>query len=117
MSKVRNRSTIEGRELGRMMAQWCDEAEPKARLKVPDLAPRCASCAFRHGPHAANGSPTTQMDALKCVMENIFFACHEPAREGQMCSGFAMMKLSEKTIRARGTPWPFSDEIEKDDPA
>lgn len=113
--KVRNKATIEGRELGRMMAQWCDEAEPKARLKVPDLAPRCASCAFRHGDHTANGSPTTQMDALKCIMEGIFFACHEPARKDQMCSGFAMMMLSKETLEYLEMPWPFSDEVKSDD--
>lgn len=92
---VRNRPTPEGAELGRMLAKWCDQAEPAARLKEPTLPPRCNSCAFRPGPHVANGSPTTQMDALKCVIEGVEFQCHEPARAGQPCSGWAMMMLSD----------------------
>lgn len=35
MTKVRNRPTEEGRELGKIMAKWCDDAEPKARLRFP----------------------------------------------------------------------------------
>jgi hypothetical protein len=31
--KTRNIRTVEGAELGRMMASYCDEAEPKARLR------------------------------------------------------------------------------------
>lgn len=105
----RNRRTEEGAELGRHLARFCDQAEPLARLKVPELPPRCNSCAFRAGPHAANGSPQTQMDALKCVMEGSPFLCHEPAREGAFCSGWTMFMLAaERPEDFREVPWDFS---------
>lgn len=108
--KVRNRATDEGRRLGEKLAQFCDEAEPAARLRMPELPPRCHSCAFRAGPHVANGSPTTQMDALKCVMEGVEFECHEPGREGHLCSGWAMMMLAKDAPDFTDVSWPFSDE-------
>lgn len=111
MGKVRNRPTPEGRELGAMLAKFCDDAEPEARLKVPELPPRCQSCAFRNGPHVANGSPATQMDALKCVLEGVEFMCHQPDREGQCCSGWAMMVLAKGEPGFVNIEWPFSDEI------
>lgn len=107
----RNRPTPEGRQLGRKLAQWCDDAEPAARLRMPELPPRCASCAFREGRHVANGSPTTQMDALKCVIEGVEFHCHEPYREGHLCSGWAMMMLAKDEPDFGKCPWPFSDEV------
>ena len=36
---IKNRTTPEGRELGKNMAKFCDEAEPTARLKFPELPP------------------------------------------------------------------------------
>jgi hypothetical protein len=112
---IRNRPTPEGRILGAKMAQFCDESEPAARLKFPELPPRCNSCAFRAGPHVANGSPETQMDVLKCVMEGIEFLCHEPYRKDQVCSGWAMMLLAKDDASGlRKCPWPFSDEVNAD---
>lgn len=116
MGKVRNRPTPEGTELGGHLARFCDEAEPAARLQMPELPPRCNSCAFRAGPHTANGSPETQMDALKCIMEGREFMCHEPARDGHLCSGWAMMMLSKDAPDFVEVAWPFSDEIATDDP-
>lgn len=115
MAKVRNQATPDGAELGKHLARFCDEAEPVARLKVPELPPRCNSCAFREGPHTANGSPTTQMDALKCILEGVEFMCHEPDRKGHLCSGWSMMMLA----REEGKPfskvsWEFSDEMTED---
>lgn len=115
MTKIRNRATPEGAELGKYMAKFCDQAEPVARLKVPDLPPRCNSCAFREGKHVANGSPETQMTALKCVMEGIPFECHEPGREGQPCSGWAMMMLAhQEGYTFTKVPWDFPDEESSD---
>lgn len=111
MTLVRNRTTSEGHELGQTLAKWCDDAEPKARLRLPELRPRCNSCACRDGPHLANGSPSTQMDFLKCVMEGHEFYCHEPARKDQLCSGWTMFMLAEETPNFRRVPWPFSDEV------
>ena len=110
MTKIRNRTTPEGRRLGSLLAKQCDDAEPKARLKFPELPPRCNSCAFRQGNHTANGSPETQMDALKCIMEGIEFLCHEPARKGTLCMGWAVFMLAEDKPNFAAAPWPFSDE-------
>jgi len=107
---IRNRPTPEGAQLGENLARFCDEAEPAARLKAPALPPRCNSCAFRKGPHVANGSPETQMDALKAVIEGVEFQCHEPARAGQPCSGWAMLRLAGDG-GVGSVPWPFSDEF------
>lgn len=107
---TRNRPTPEGAELGKTLAKWADDAEPAARLRLPELPPRCNSCAFRAGSHVANGSPETQMDALKCVMEGVTFLCHEPARDGAPCSGWAMFMLAKDEPDFIETPWPFSDE-------
>jgi hypothetical protein len=106
---IRNRPTPEGQELGIMLAKFVDDAEPAARLRMPDLPPRCSSCAFRAGPHTANGSPATQMDALKCVLEGVKFHCHEPHREGDLCSGWAMMMLAKDQPDFVAVPWEFSD--------
>jgi hypothetical protein len=105
---IRNHRADEGTEIGCKLAQWCDDAEPKARLRMPELPPRCASCAFRDGLHLANGSPYTQMDALKCVVEGHEFYCHEPAREGALCSGWAMMMLSKDSPDFGKVPWSFT---------
>lgn len=93
-----------------MLARFCDEAEPKARLRMPELPPRCQSCAFREGPHVASGSPETQMDALKCLIEGVEFHCHQPDREEHLCSGWAMMMLTKDELDFGTVPWPFSDE-------
>lgn len=107
MSVVRNRAEPAGRELGKQLAQWCDEAEPLARLAVPDLPPRCNSCAFREGPHVANGSVATTMDVLKCLIEVVPFLCHQPDRVGCMCSGWVMMTLAHGDGVKREVAWPF----------
>ena len=111
MTQRRNRTTSEGRDLGRELARLADEAEPRARLKWPEMPPRCASCAFRHGPHLANGSPETLMDALKCVVEGHVFECHEPSREGSPCSGWLMLHLAS-TREVSQAPWPWMQRAE-----
>ena len=105
---TRNHRTSEGAELGKLMAKFCDDAEPKARLRMPELPPRCNSCAFREGKHLANSSPFTQMDVLKCVIEGREFHCHEPAREGDLCSGWAMMMLAKDEPDFGAVPWDFT---------
>lgn len=104
---IRNFTSPEGHMLGKKMAEWCDDAEPVARLAEPALPPRCASCAFRAGGHLANGSPATQMDAMKCVIEQTPFHCHDVHRPDQVCSGWAMMVLASAGKEARKVPWDF----------
>lgn len=104
---IRNTRSVAGAELGEILARWCDDAEPKARLRSPELPPRCNSCAFRRGAHLANGSPATLMDALKCVIEGREFECHEPRREGAPCSGWAMFMLAKDNADFGKAPWDF----------
>ena len=111
----RNHTTPEGRELGAQMAKWCDDAEPAARLRMPELPPRCSSCAFRAGPHLANGSPLTLMDALKCLVEGHEFQCHDVHREGSPCSGWAMFMLANDRADFGVAPWDFTSGV--DEPA
>jgi hypothetical protein len=108
MTTTRNRATPGGQRLGAKLAKFCDDAEPAARLRFPELPPRCNSCAFRAGSHVANGSPETQMDALKCVIEGHEFYCHEPSREGALCMGWAMMMLAKDEPSFGKVPWDFS---------
>ena len=92
-----NVATPEGRELGRHMARFADQE----LAGKPDN--RCDTCAFRAGDHLANGSPATQMDALKCVIEGIPFMCHEHDRA---CAGWAA--LWSPKGEARTVPWEFT---------
>lgn len=98
--------------VGKQMAVWCDAAEPVARLSAPDLPPRCASCAFRAGEHLANGSPATQMDAMKCVIEVVPFYCHDVHRPNHICSGWLMMQLGKPNDEPGKAPWDFVGGIE-----
>jgi len=109
----RNHTTDEGRRLGKKLAKWCDDAEPKARLRFPELPPRCQSCAFREGNHLANGSAYTQMDALKCVMEGKEFECHDVHRTDQLCMGWAMFMLAKDEPDFGAVPWNFSNGADK----
>ena len=104
---IRNFRTPTGAELGRELARLADNAEPAARLKVPQLPPRCASCALRAGRHLANQSPATQLDVVKCLLEKIPFHCHEPHREGEYCSGWAMIMLTVTDEKPVEVPWDF----------
>lgn len=114
---IRNFTTEEGADLGAMVAKFCDDAEPEARLKVPHLQPRCQSCAFRAGKHLANQSPFTQMDAMKCVLEGVEFRCHQPDRAGEPCAGWSMMMLAKPDgAPFHDAPWEFSQGLDKDVP-
>lgn len=107
---MKNFTTAEGLALGERLAAMCDDAEPKARLRMPELPPRCGSCAYRAGPHLANGSPATVMTALKCAMEGVEFYCHDVHREGALCSGWSMFMLAlDGPEDLRQAPWDFID--------
>lgn len=80
-----------GRELGHHLARLCDGV----LAGKPDN--RCATCAFRHGDHLANGSPATLMSALKCAMEGEPFWCHEHDRA---CAGWVAMRFPKDRLLA-----------------
>jgi hypothetical protein len=87
------------------MARFADIEEAKGKLS--NGQERCLTCAFRQGTYA-NGSPETNLDALKCVMEGVPFLCHEDTRVP--CAGWALLRRSNPTLKTE-VPWPFSDEV------
>lgn len=90
-----NVATDEGRQLGAILARFCDqEAEKKGRDG------RCSTCAFRAGDHVANGSPETLMSALKAAMERTPFDCHQADAP---CSGWLLMRAQAGETVA--VPW------------
>jgi hypothetical protein len=94
---IENTTTPEGRELGAHLSRMCEvEVARKGRDG------RCYTCAFRAGDHLANGSPGTQMLALKCVMEREPFWCHEADKP---CAGWLLMRADEPI----GVPWSAED--------
>jgi hypothetical protein len=106
---IRNHRTMEGAMLGKEHARLYS-TELAKRAKSGEMDERCATCAFRPGT-VANGSPTTQMDVVKCIMEKVRFTCHHHGREGVICHGYELMKKPEGTP-AKKMPWGFSDEPE-----
>jgi hypothetical protein len=98
-----NESTAEGFEHGYHMARFVDAEEAKGVLANGNV--RCATCAFRQGTYP-NGSPTTQLDALKCVMEGVQFLCHE---ENKCCAGWSLLRRASSGTTQ--LPWKFSDEV------
>lgn len=47
------------------------------------------------------------MDFLKCLIEGREFYCHEPAREDQFCSGWAMFMLAKDEADFHEVNWPW----------
>jgi hypothetical protein len=105
MGKVINDVTSEGLEMGYHLSRWAEAEEQKGPL--PGNRERCNTCAFRCGTYAS-GSPTTTMDALKCVMEGVPFLCHD---DHKLCAGYALLRRSGEKARKTEVNWPFSDEV------
>lgn len=108
-----SRVTPEGRAMGEQMVRLADRSI--ARLAADgEEDERCNSCAFRPGT-VPNGCLQTQMDALKCVVENVPFLCHQADRKAWPCHGWYAARVEVKRVeRARGQPlqakcpWEFS---------
>lgn len=109
------RVTPEGREMGEHLVRITEPAIRYLQLQgEPDE--RCRSCAFRAGT-VPNGCLQTQMDALKAVVEDVPFLCHQHDRKGWPCHGwFAARVAILKAERENGgplpvasCPWPFSE--------
>lgn len=108
-----NRVTPEGRAAGFQLVRL---TEPSIAELVREGEPdeRCKSCAFRLGT-VPNGCLQTQLDALKCVVEDKLFMCHQADRAGRACHGwFAARVAVDRAEIARGgkftaeCPWEFS---------
>jgi hypothetical protein len=116
MSIRRIMPTPEGRDLGNMIAKLTDNAEDAVRQQFPNHAERCKSCAFRAGTFP-NGCPETLMDALKCVVENEPFYCHQEfdaaGKPSNICAGWliATTEASDdlrKRISPITAPWEYT---------
>lgn len=107
------RVTPEGRAAGEQLVRLTEPAiEMLAAEGEPDE--RCRSCAFRLGT-VPNGCAQTQLDALKCVVENIPFMCHQADRKSLPCHGWFAARVrirrsEERTGRKLGVtcPWELS---------
>lgn len=116
-----NRVTPEGRAAGFQLAMLTEPAiADLVREGEPDE--RCKSCAFRLGT-VPNGCIQTQLDALKAVVEDKLFMCHQADRKGKACHGwFAARVAVDRAELERGTkfpvecPWDFSPPDEPSTP-
>lgn len=101
--KVINEPTSEGFEMGYHLSRFV-EFEINRSGPLASGRERCNTCAFRAGTYAG-GSPSTTMDALKCVMEGVPFLCHD---DHLPCAGWAILRRSSPQ-RKTETDWQFSD--------
>lgn len=104
--KVPNRPTPEGRMVGRELARLADQAEAESLKKFPKSRVRCRTCAFRAGT-IPNGCVSTVMDAMKCVMEQKEFLCHEDMPHP--CMGWVEFANVSQHLPPIQTPWEFSE--------
>jgi hypothetical protein len=116
---VPNRPTDAGRALGRELARLADHAEAESLTRFPNSGARCRTCAFRLGT-VPNGCELTLMDALKAVIEQFPFMCHETIAQGakihcvgngaSLCAGWATMISAPLPDGLRNVvaPWEYS---------
>ncbi len=108
-----NRVSPEGRAAGFQLAMLTEPAIADL-VREGEADERCKSCAFRLGT-VPNGCLQTQLDALKAVVEDKLFMCHQQDRVGKVCHGwFAARVAIDRAEIARGArfeaacPWDFS---------
>lgn len=121
MKEARDHKRVspEGKSIGEQMARMSDKAiATLVNEGEPDE--RCVSCAFRLGT-VPNGCAQTQMDAVKAVIEDVPFLCHQADRKGWPCHGWYAARVAlSRAERVKGKfettvcPWEFSppDSIE-----
>lgn len=117
MSEERNKPCDAGRKLGSLLAKLTDRSEPAVLALFPDHAQRCNSCAFRGGTFP-NGCMETVLDALKCVVEDIPFMCHQnmdsDGEPQDLCAGYMIARHSlnnktcSPTIKALLEDWDLN---------
>lgn len=103
-----SRVSPEGRAVGEQMARLADKACATLAAEGHVADDRCKSCAFRAGT-VPNGCLQTQMDAMKAVVEDVPFLCHQKDRKGSICHGwFAAEVALMRAEQARGQPRPVA---------
>jgi hypothetical protein len=109
---MRNEPSPEGEALGAELARLTESELVKLREKFPNHKEPCGTCAFRRGTYP-NRCVATVGDALKCVIEQTDFMCHET---GSLCCGFAIALRAVRDKPPGKTPWDYSlspDQIEQ----
>ena len=113
------RVSPEGKALGVQMARMSDKAIATL-VAEGETDDRCKSCAFRFGT-VPNGCAQTQLDAMKAVIEDVPFLCHQANRKGWPCHGWYAARVQmERAERIKGKfevakcPWEFSPEDPKE---
>lgn len=101
-----HRVTPEGRTMGEETVALYDKAEAKLGDDA-DPDERCKTCAFRAGT-VPNGCIQTQMDVMKCVVENTPFYCHQDLK--RICHGWFTLRcaLKDKIPAGATVPWEMS---------
>ncbi len=102
---VRNIPSVEGAEAGSQLARLTEKSTNELRLKFPKLKLPCGTCAFRRGTFP-NRCAATVMDALKCVMEQTDFYCHE--EKGTLCHGWSICLSAVSDTPPIKVPWDYS---------
>lgn len=117
-----HRVTPTGQALGKNAARLAElgrarlESLGLADVKAPKLRDEmCKSCAFLPGT-VPNGCLQTQMDALKAVLEDVPFMCHQANRKGAVCHGWyaARYAIDQRALKSgqqppiTKCPWEFS---------
>jgi hypothetical protein len=90
-------------EIGDVLARAADEGEARARLRAPEMPPRCTACAFLKGT-PANNTLETVVDALGCTIEGVPFMCHQhfddAGRPVDLCSGWVFARESRAALQS-----------------
>jgi len=99
------RITPEGLEMGKFIVRATEPCiEQLNQEGEPDE--RCKTCAFRLGT-VPNGCLQTQLDALKAVLENVPFMCHQ--KKNNVCYGwYAARQAPAVKGKIKKVPWKFS---------
>lgn len=114
------RVSPEGKALGEQMARMADSCIAKLAAEG-ETDDRCKSCAFRLGT-VPNGCIQTLMDAMKAVIEDVPFLCHQADRKGCPCHGWYAVRVQMNRVqRIKGKfevekcDWEFSPPDPKDE--
>lgn len=98
-----------GAQLARLTEPWIKRLAAQGEADA-----RCKSCAFTPGT-VPNGCLQTQLDALKAVVENVPFLCHQHDRKGSPCHGWFAAQVGMRAAEKRKgpfqhakVPWEFS---------
>jgi hypothetical protein len=90
-------------EIGEILARAADEGEARARLRAPEMPPRCTACAFTKGT-PANNCLETVVDALGCTIEGVPFMCHQhfddADRPANLCSGWVFAREGRAALQS-----------------